>query len=111
NHFATYGIDAPCSNAEVITTKNTMLKVVSACESPARSGYVARIIGTAPRNPTHEIKSFSFTEKAEVGRSVRKTLTGLARKIKMIAINNPLVMMGGISVGKTSNPKVKNMVI
>src|SRR5207248_1665262 len=60
---ATIGKEVPCNRIEVRTIKKTRLKIISAFGIPAMRGKVARIIGTAPRSPTHEIRSFSLSVK------------------------------------------------
>ena len=45
----------PCTISDRIVMKNTTLKISRAFGTSATSGYVAKIIGTAPRRPTHEM--------------------------------------------------------
>jgi hypothetical protein len=44
---------APGINALITTMKNTTSKIDTAPGAPASTGKVARMIGTAPRSPTH----------------------------------------------------------
>lgn len=55
NHRATTDRVVPWISTEVSDTKNTMLKIILALSIPASNGYVAKTIGTAPRNPTQEM--------------------------------------------------------
>jgi hypothetical protein len=86
----------------VRTMKKTRSKIISALGIPARSGNVARTIGTAPRNPTHEIITFSLS-LMPLKASVRKTLTGRATSIKNSAANRPSPAMGRRCEGKTNS--------
>jgi hypothetical protein len=49
----TQGTVAPGTSAFTTTMKNTTSKMRSAPGAPASTGKVARMIGTAPRSPTH----------------------------------------------------------
>ena len=73
---------------------------MSAFGTPAMTGKVARTIGAAPRNPTHDTNSFSFAEKV-VGPNVAKTLIGRATSIKNKERITPTPMIGTIFDGKT----------
>ena len=57
--------------------------------SPAISGNVAKTIGTAPRSPTHEIKSFVLFITLN-GARVAKTLKGRAMNIRNAEIRTPI---------------------
>ena len=74
-----------------------MISAFGVCDN---RGNVARIIGTAPRNPTQEMNIFSciliFDKLKEI-----KTLNGLAKNIKNNEINSPGPITGIILEGIT----------
>src|SRR5580692_2149578 len=49
----------PWTISDVRTVMKATPKKVAASASPARTGMIARKIGTAPRRPTHEMKAIS----------------------------------------------------
>src|SRR5690606_23929462 len=95
SHFATTESEVPCINTDVTDTKNTILKIISAFSMPASNGYVAKTMGTAPRNPTQEIynRLLAFILN---GSKLRSTLKGLATTIKNKEISKPTPIMGTI---------------
>ncbi len=54
NHLAIIANDVPCTNKETSVHKNTILKMVRASGTFSLRTKTAKIIGTAPFNPTHE---------------------------------------------------------
>jgi hypothetical protein len=48
-----------------MTMKKTMLNIVSASGRPAKSGNVAKMMGTGPRSPTQQTIAFSRRLKGE----------------------------------------------
>ncbi|MNN32115.1 hypothetical protein D3C81_1458270 [compost metagenome] len=79
--LATHGRLVPWTKSETSTMKNARLKNSWASGSPAISGNTARMIGTAPRRPTQEIKAFSRPWKALNGSRLAATDSGRAKMI------------------------------
>ena len=92
--------------------KNTILNITSAPGTFATTGYVAKIIGTAPRNPTHEINQRDFKPTLPPnGNKLKNTLNGRPTTIINSAINNDTAAVPNISCGFTKSPKHKNITI
>ena len=68
-------------------------------------------MGTAPRNPTHEMYSFPFVEKLRKGSKQRNTEMGRAKIIMNIPTVSPIPATGSSSWGLTSKPSMMNMAI
>jgi len=60
NHLAIVEIVVPCNIKEISVQKNTMLKINLAFGTSWAKGKIANTIGTAPLNPTHDIKVLSL---------------------------------------------------
>ena len=90
--------------------KKMMLKIMCALPSPAAMGNVASMMGTAPRIPTHEMKTWSLTATLN-GIRHKKIAIGLATKIRKNEIISPIPITGTICEGNTKSPKVINMII
>ena len=91
--------------------KNARLKYSWALGRPAISGNTARMIGTAPRSPTQEMKAFSRPWKARNGSSPTSTDNGRANRIIHNARPRAGRAMGSRSWGVTSSPSTRNMPI
>ena len=76
-------------------------------------GYVAKIMGTAPRRPTHETKIRARRLKLRNGSRPKNTASGRATNIRNRATAPPRINTSGrISSSElTSNPMVMNMTI
>lgn len=72
---------------------------------------MAKIIGTAPLSPTHDIYTRALVVKFLNGNKHRKTVMGRANMIIKIPINRPIPITGNNSEGLTNNPNVRNMTI
>ena len=70
---------------------------------------MAKIIGAAPFNPTHDINSFSLKLLLNGARH-KKTLAGRAINIITMEITMPGTMVGKSSFGDTKSPNVKNII-
>ncbi|MCY1185441.1 hypothetical protein D9M73_262180 [compost metagenome] len=87
------------------------MKYSCALGRPAISGNTARMIGTAPRRPTQEIKAFSRPWKALNGSRLATTDKGRATRIIHRARPRAGRAMGSRSWGVTSRPSTRNMPI
>ena len=77
----------------------------------AISGYVAKMMGTAPRKPTHETYARAFVVIFRKGRRHKNTLIGRASIIMNIPIKILKVATGSNSAGFTKRPNVRNITI
>ena len=103
-------ITITCKRTEIITTKNTMLKISIACGTSAVKGNVANTIGAAPRKPTHDIINFSLIDRLK-GIVVKNTAIGLAINVKINATKNACLVNAKPDLKLTSKPKIKNITI
>ena len=62
------------------------------------------MIGTAPRNPTQEVKNLALSDIPLNGASDSKTASGLDMTIMNKPTKMPTPAMGNNSLGFTSNP-------
>jgi hypothetical protein len=103
------GWSTPGAATEVSTTKNTTLKIVSAPSMPSTTGKVARMIGVAPRSPTHDTKP-DLTPRQPEGRSgEHRQRPGHEHEHQ--PPRPPLEATGPRSLGNTSRPSSTNMAI
>src|SRR5690606_16847982 len=94
----------PCTSSETITIKNATLKKSCALGNPAINGNTARITGTAPRKPTHEINERSRRLKPLNGKSPIKTDSGRANKIIHSDNSSAGTAMGKSALGVSNKP-------
>ena len=87
-----------------------MLNILSACFIPAKTGYVAKTIDVAPRNPAKERNIFSFFLKL-LCHNDRKTLMGRTMKLRTMNIINPLGRRLVNLLGDINNPRLMNIII
>ena len=73
-------------------------------------GIMAKIMGTAPLSPTHEINALSFIPMLLKGHNVIKTLSGRATNIITKLIIKPGISTGNNSCGFTNSPSVRNII-
>src|SRR5690606_40813421 len=95
---------APCTSSDTSTIKKATLKNSWALGSPAIIGKTARIIGTAPRNPTQEINKRSRKLKLLKGSRPINTARGRANKIIHSARARAGRAIGNRLEGVSSNP-------
>ena len=110
NFFAIQAKLEPCNVAEINTTKKTTLKISEAPGKPKIKGNIAKIMGTEPRNPTHETRVISLRLKPEMAKT-GITASGLATKINTKAISNPSNHTSNNDVGVINKPNTTNIVI
>src|SRR5690606_32699330 len=110
SHLATNGSDVPCTINETKVQKNTMLNISLALGKSATSGNMAKIIGTAPRNPTQDIYTLSLVGIFGKGNKHKKTVIGREKNIIKKLIIKPGIIIGTNSAGFTSKPKVRNII-
>ena len=72
-------------------TKNTTLKIKRPFSTPATIGYVAKIMGTAPRRPTHDTYSRALVVNRLNGASDTITAKGRATSIKNAPTAQPKI--------------------
>jgi hypothetical protein len=87
------------------TPKNT-----AASGIPASTGIIARNIGTAPRRPTHEIKTISDPVYRK-GSKHSATAIGRATSIRTAAIKIEGQSIGTKALGATSRPSIRKRTI
>ena len=71
-----------------MVTKKTMLNICPAPGISDTTGYVAKMMGTAPRRPTHETNDLERVVMALNGASERKTLRGRPTAIMKMPISS-----------------------
>src|SRR5690606_469198 len=106
NHRATVVSVVPCNNTDDTEIKNTILNIVCACVTPASSGYVAKMIGTAPRNPTQDMNTFFLKLIRRTKMKDMNTAVGLSTNYRMSDMRRHSWMTSMISQGDTSKPSV-----
>src|SRR5690554_919472 len=89
----------PCTSSDTNTIKKATLKNSWALSKPAINGKTARMTGTAPRNPTQEIKQRSRKLNPLKGNRPRKTDNGRANKIIQAERKSAGNAMGSSSLG------------
>gem|GEM_PF-3546937 len=109
NHFATSGSDVPCTTRLTKVHRNTMLNISSLCGTPEARHRMAKIIGTAPLNPTQETNKRSLSVYFLNGANETNTERGLVTKIIIKLIIIPGMNTDFNSEGFTSRPKVRNI--
>ncbi len=77
---------------------------------PAKSGKVAKTMGTAPLKPTHDKNAFSELGILKKLRLVN-TLMGRATRIKNKEIRSPMPITFKSSEADTRSPRLKNKII
>src|SRR5690606_34851094 len=95
SHLATIPKVVPWTKREVKAIKKTILKIMFAFSIPAKSGYVAKTMGTAPLSPTHEIYKRRLIFILKKARLI-KTLSGRATSIKNKEMIIPIPITGTI---------------
>src|SRR5690606_39442900 len=73
--------EVPWTTKDTKVQKKTILNISLAWGTPAASGRMAKMIGTAPRKPTQETKVLSLSVILEKGSRVAKTLMGRVNNI------------------------------
>ena len=68
-------------------------------------------MGTAPRNPTHDVKNLALMVIPLNGAKDNNTARGLDTTIINIPTKIPTPAMGNSSEGFTNKPSVRNMII
>ena len=81
SHLAICDSEVPCTSNDTSVHKNTMLNMNRACGIPAANGMMAKMIGTAPRNPHHATYTLSRNGIARNGSRHKNTLAGRDTKI------------------------------
>src|SRR5690606_1686683 len=109
NHFATSDNEVPCTTNETKVQKNTILNIKREFGISEANTIIAKIIGTAPRKPTQEIKVLSFPPIFLNGNKHKNTLKGRVMKIILKLMINPGTIMGISSEGLMSSPRVRNI--
>ena len=100
----------PFISTEVSEMKKTRLKMSFPFSTPASSAYIERIIGTAPRRPTQDIKILERVVNCDFAKQV-KTAIGRATRMIKADSSRPMPTRGSRSDGFTSSPSVRNMMI
>ena len=85
NKSAIKGMVVPCKIKDKTTTPKAISNSIKAPSIPAITGKIARVIGTAPRKPTQEIKPISRSLNLK-GFTLLYTAIGRAIKIIKAAI-------------------------
>src|SRR5690606_5744225 len=109
NHCATKDKDVPWTIKETKVQKNTILNINRAWGTSAANTIIAKIMGTAPLSPTHEIKTLSLTCILGNGNKHINTLNGRVMKIIIKLMMSPGTITGTSSDGLISKPKVRNI--
>jgi hypothetical protein len=85
-------------------------KNIAASGSPARTGMIARKIGTAPRKPTHEMNVISGAVYRN-GSKHSATAIGRATSMSTAAIATEGASIGTKALGVTSRPSMRKRTI
>src|SRR6266478_9496162 len=91
----------PWTISDVRTVMKATPKKVAASASPARTGIIARKIGTAPRRPTHEMKAISGAVYRN-GNKHNTTASGRATSMSTAATTSEVPRVGTKALGVTS---------
>jgi len=91
--------------------KNTTLKIKCDFSNSATNGRMAKMIGAAPFNPTHETKILSRMCILRNGNNEISTAKGREPKSIKAPINMLINATGNNSSTLTSNPNVRNITI
>ena len=100
----------PCTIRLTSVHRNTILNIVSLSGMPEALHSMAKIIGTAPRNPTHDTNTLSLKPYCLKNAKETNTLRGRVTNIITTLIIKPGTNTLFNSDGLTSSPSVRNIV-